>query len=78
MTRKPSLRHALYGDQSLARQKTLVPEPSDQSGLASETPLVGGLYRRHPTREIPTTRAKLWVVIAAVAVAALTIGLVVF
>jgi hypothetical protein len=39
--------------------------------------MVGALFRRIPTPEIPTTRTKAWVVGAAVAVALLTIGLVV-
>jgi hypothetical protein len=38
--------------------------------------MVGALFRRLPSREIPPTRMKLWVIIGAAVLAALAIGLV--
>jgi hypothetical protein len=38
--------------------------------------MVGALFRRLPTREIPPTRTKSVMVIAAVAIALLAIGLI--
>jgi hypothetical protein len=52
------------------------PEPRNQHGLAGGAALVGALFRRNPTREIPPTRTKSLIVIAAGVVALLVIGLV--
>ena len=60
---------------------TPMPSPHSASGgrptvSVAEAPMVGALFRRLPSREIPPTRMKLWVIIGAAVLAALAIGLV--
>jgi hypothetical protein len=78
VTRKRSLRSALFVGQSRVEPNDLIQEPTDQSTSPSGAPLVGALFRRLPTREIPATPTKYWVVTSAVVVALLTVGLVVW
>lgn len=50
--------------------------PPRRAGSPAVAPMVGALFSRLPTREIPPTRTKSWLVMAAAVVAALAIGLV--
>jgi len=68
--------HSVSDGRPRGRASGLGPSRPRRTVSLSEAPMVGALFRRLPSREIPPTRMKSWVVIAAAVLAVLAIGLV--